>query len=160
MLMAVPGAAFSLLIAASWAGLPSMVGVAGTPWRRRAWGRNRGAAGSSRSAVRRHARVWPVFSTARARAYPRPLLLLDVASMRQLPPRALPPGQRLCPRWTVWHDPALAGRVVDRAPALLQEGFDMTIAQGLRHRPAHAHHDALLWDMGPFATDRPRLASP
>src|SRR6266849_2017371 len=76
------------------------------------------------------------------------------------PHRALPAVERLFQLGTVFHDPALDGRVVDRHPALLQEFFDMTVAQGIRHIPAHAHQDDIQWEMGPFETDRHRLVPP
>ena len=70
------------------------------------------------------------------------------------PHRALTPVERLFQQGTVFHDPALDRRVVDRDPTLFQEFFDMTVAQGIRHIPAHAHEDDIRWEMGPFETDR------
>ena len=74
--------------------------------------------------------------------------------------RALTPMKRLFQLGTVFHDPALDGGMVDRPPALLHEFFDMTIAQGIRHIPAHTHQDDILWEMGSFETDRHRLVPP
>src|SRR6266436_7212419 len=65
------------------------------------------------------------------------------------PHRPLAAVKRFFQLGTALHDPALDGRVVDRYPALLQEFFDMTIAQGIRHIPAYAHQDDILWEMGP-----------
>jgi len=76
------------------------------------------------------------------------------------PHRTLTPVKRLFQQGTVFHDLALDGGVVDRYPALLQEFFDMPVAQGIRHLPAHAHKDDIGWEMGPFETDRHRRAPP
>ena len=57
---------------------------------------------------------------------------------------------------TVFHDPALDGRMIDRHPTLLHEFFDMPIAQRIRHIPAHAHENDLLRKMGPLEADRHR----
>src|SRR2546425_1089931 len=58
----------------------------------------------------------------------------------------------------VFHDPALDGRVVDRYPPLLQEFFDMPIAQGIRHIPAHPQENDILREMGPLEAHRHRLS--
>ena len=68
--------------------------------------------------------------------------------------------ERLLQQGTVLHDPALDGGVVDRHPALLQEFFDMAIAQGVRQIPPYTHQNDVLWEMGPFKTDRHRRAPP
>src|SRR5437764_9315231 len=69
------------------------------------------------------------------------------------PHRTLTPVKRLFQQGAVFHDPALDGGVVDRDSALLQEFFDMTVAQGIRHIPTHTHEDDIRWEMGPFETD-------
>src|SRR5262249_5583504 len=69
------------------------------------------------------------------------------------PHRALAPVKRRFQLGTVFHDPALDGRVVDWHPALLQEFFHMPIAQGIRQIPAHAHQNDLLRKMGPLEAD-------
>src|SRR5713101_8417008 len=72
------------------------------------------------------------------------------------PHRALTPMKRLFQQGTVFHDPALDGRVVDRHSTLLQEFFDMPIASGIRHRPAHAHEHDVWGEMGPLEANRHR----
>jgi hypothetical protein len=49
------------------------------------------------------------------------------------PHRALTPMKRLFQQGTVFHHPALDGRVVDRYAALLHEFFHMPVAQGIGH---------------------------
>jgi hypothetical protein len=49
------------------------------------------------------------------------------------PHRALAAMKCLFQRGTVFHDPALEGRVVDRDPTLCHQLFDMTVAQGIGH---------------------------
>jgi len=66
--------------------------------------------------------------------------------------------KRFFQQGTVLHDPALDSRMIDRDPTLLQEFFDMPIAQGIRHIPAHAHENDIGWEMGPLEADRHRRA--
>ena len=61
---------------------------------------------------------------------------------------------------TVFHDPALDGRVVDGYPTLLQEFFDMAIAQGVRQIPPYTYQNDVLWEMGTLKTDCHRHAPP
>src|SRR4029434_10498076 len=74
------------------------------------------------------------------------------------PDWALAAVKRLFQLGTVCHDPALDRRVVDRHPALLHEFFDMPIAPGVSHRPAHAQENDILWKMGSLEAHRHRLA--
>src|SRR5262245_66567805 len=66
------------------------------------------------------------------------------------PHRALTPMKRFFQLGTVFHNPALDGRVVDGHSTLLQEFFDMTIAQGVRQIPPYTHQNDVLWEMGPL----------
>jgi hypothetical protein len=70
------------------------------------------------------------------------------------PPGTLPAMKRLFHQGTVWHDPALDRRGVDRDPTLLPQLFDMPIAQRGGDLPAHAPENAVLGKMGPLAADR------
>src|SRR4029434_1791207 len=56
------------------------------------------------------------------------------------------------------HYPALDGRVVDWHPALRHQFFHMPRAQGIRHIPAHAHENNILWKMGPLEAHGHRLS--
>src|SRR6266850_3570509 len=58
--------------------------------------------------------------------------------------------------WAILDDPALDGRVIDRDTPLFHQLFDMTVAQGIRHIPAHTHEDDILREMGPLEADRHR----
>ena len=64
--------------------------------------------------------------------------------------------KRLFQLGTVFDDPALDRRVVDVDPTFLHEFFDMAIAQGIRHIPAHAHQNDILREMGPLEAHRHR----
>jgi hypothetical protein len=92
-------------------------------------------------------------------------LHIDIRLIHALadPHRALAPVERLFQLRTIFHDPTLDSRVVDRHPTLFQQFFDMPIAQGIRQIPAHAHQNDILWEMGPLkltAIVSPPLCSP
>jgi site-specific DNA recombinase len=70
------------------------------------------------------------------------------------PHRALAPVKGFFQQGTVFHDPTLEGRVVDRHPALFHEFFHMPIAQGIRDIPPDPHQNDVLGKMGPLETDR------
>ena len=70
------------------------------------------------------------------------------------PHRALAPMEGGLQERTLFDDPALDGRVVDRHPALFHEFFHMPIAQGIRDIPPDPHQNDVLWKMGPLETDR------
>src|SRR4029077_14797945 len=76
------------------------------------------------------------------------------------PHRTLPAVERLLQQGTVFHDPTLDGGVVYRYPAFLQEFFDMPIAQGVGHIPAHTHQNDILGEMGTLEAHRHRLTPP
>src|SRR4029077_9861731 len=73
------------------------------------------------------------------------------------PHRTLPAVEHLLQQGTVFHDPTLDGGVVDRDPAFLQEFFDMPIAQGVSHIPAHTHKNDIRGERGPLEAHRHRL---
>jgi hypothetical protein len=74
------------------------------------------------------------------------------------PHRPLPAMKRRFQQGTVFHDPTLNGRVVDRHATFLHEFFDVPVAQGIGHIPPHTHQNNLLRKMGSFETDRHRRA--
>ena len=66
------------------------------------------------------------------------------------PHRALTPGERRFQQGTIFHDPALDGRVVDRHPTLFHQFFDMAITQGICHVPADTDQNNLLGKCAPL----------
>src|SRR5215510_3661535 len=66
--------------------------------------------------------------------------------------------ERLFEEGTILDDPPVDGRVIDLHPTFCHEFFHMTRAQRVRHIPTDTHENDVLREMGPFATDRHRLA--
>ena len=132
MMRVVPCSALSLLIAAAWASLPSMVLCSGTPCRWMACVRNRSAASVSRCSVCRNAMVWPCVSTAQEIA-PR-ALALDVR--RVLTPTTHPAacgGGRPPPVAASLAPPSAGGSRGRSAPRVLPSM--LRHAESFRERP-------------------------
>src|SRR5207249_2732615 len=72
------------------------------------------------------------------------------------PYRPLAAMKRRFQQRTVFHDPTLNGRMVDRHAAFLHELFDMPVAQGIGHVPPHAHENNILRKMDSLETNRHR----
>src|SRR5262249_34402537 len=60
---------------------------------------------------------------------------------------ALAPVERLLQLGTILDHPAVDGRAIHVDPGFQHEFFDMARAQGIRHIPAYAHENDLVWKM-------------
>lgn len=70
------------------------------------------------------------------------------------PHRPLAAVQRLFELGTICDHPSVHRRVVDSDTAFLHEYFDMAIAQGIGHLPAHVYENDLFGEMRVRETDR------